>query len=332
MKKYDLELINCPLCHSASYSIYIKNAKELYNNLDEYFNVCRCNQCEHFFTNPRPTIKSIAYFYPDNAGYYNPSTYIEPKGFQYRVYKQILNVLYGYQLQTDVSTVVAYSVYFFKQRQIKVSHLPEFIEDGKLLDIGCSYGNYLKKMQTLGWKHLYGTEINENAVTYACEKLHLNNVQKSFFEESDFSRDFFDVVNMNMVLEHVFNPNITMQKVNKILKPNGQLMISVPDISGFESRFYKQYFYGLQVPEHLHHFSPKTITELLEKHGFIVEKIVHQNFDRDFVASSGYMKNKLLSKVLSNKIIRKTFVKLFVFILANMGKTSRMSIYARKIS
>jgi len=134
-----------------------------------------------------------------------------------------------------------------------------------------------------------------------------------------------------MVLEHVYNPNLTMQKIYKILKPNGQVMISVPDIYGFESLFYKQYAYGLQVPEHLHHFSPNTIRYLLNNNGFKVEKILHQNVDRDLVASAGYMKNKLLSKLLSNKFFRKTFVKVFVLFLALIGKTSRMSIYARKI-
>jgi len=137
---------------------------------------------------------------------------------------------------------------------------------------------------------------------------------------------------MNMVLEHMYYPMQIVQKVHNILKPNGQLIISVPDISGFESSFYKAYAYGLQVPEHLHHFSPKTVRLLLEENGFNVEKIVHQNFDRDLVASAGYMQNNRLSKILRNKIIRKTFVKFFVSLLAVMGKTSRMSIYARKFA
>jgi len=328
MDKYNLENINCPLCNSNRSTIYIKNAKELYNDMDEYFNVERCEDCGHYFTNPRPTMDTIEYFYPDSAGYYQPNKYKEKSGWSYEVYKKILNIFYGYNLNTNSNDIIARIIYLLKKRTIEVSHIPKYIENGKLLDIGCSYGNYLKKMETLGWE-VYGTEINEKAVEYANEKLKLD-VDNIFFEENQYVDSFFDIVNMNMVVEHIYEPNNTIKEVARILKNNGQLMLSVPDISGFESTFYKQYAYGLQVPEHLQHFTPRTITILLEQNGFKVEKIVHQNFDRDLVASAGYMKNKLLSKILDNKFVRKTVVKLFVTILANIGKTSRMSIYARK--
>ena len=331
MLKYDFELINCPLCNSSEYNVYIENAKELYNDMDEYFNVCKCNKCEHIFTNPRPTKGTIDYFYPDKAGYYQPVDYQEHSGLKYEIYKKILNIFYGYKLKTNINSIFATLVYILKKRYIQSSHIARFKERGKLLDIGCSYGSYLKKMQFLGWD-VYGTEINKEAVKYAKENLNLDNIKNSFFEDTNFKKDFFDVVNMNMVLEHVYEPELTVKKIYGILKLNGQLMISVPDISGFESLFYKQYAYGLQVPEHLHHFSPKTIKQLLENNGFKVEKIIHQNIDRDLVSSAGYMKNKILSKILSNKFVRKTFVKLFISFLALIGKTSRMSIYARKIS
>jgi len=330
MKQYNVETVNCPLCHSSRYELYIENAKELYNNLDEYFNVTKCIQCTHIFTNPRPTQDTIEYFYPNTAGYYQPPETIMKQGFPYEVYKKILNIFYGYHLESKSNFLLASIVGFLKKRQIETSHMPRYIKNGKLLDIGCSYGSYLHKLNQLGW-NVYGTEINEKAIAYAKKEFNLINIENNFFENTKFEDLSFDVINLNMVLEHMYDPHITMDMISKILKDKGQLILSVPDIKGFESSVYKQYAYGLQVPEHLHHYSPKTIKTLLSKHGFIIEKIVHHNFDRDLVASAGYMQNKRLSNFLKNKFIRTSVVKIFVWFLALIGKTSRMSIYAKKL-
>lgn len=327
---YDLETVNCPICNSGDYKIYVEGAKELYNNFDEYFDVCKCSKCGHLFTNPRPTAETIKYFYPDTAGYYKPVKYEEEKSYKYEVYKGVLNRYYGYRLDAKVNAFIVMFMRLFRNNSIKVSHMPHFIQNGKLLDIGCSYGAYLKKMKSLGW-NVYGTEINEKAADYAINNQGIKNIEKCFFEKSKYEDNYFDVINMNMCLEHVYDLNKTIKKTKDYLKRNGQLLISVPDITGFEAKVYKQYAYTLQVPQHLNHFSPESIRMLLEKHGYRVENIVHHSFDRDLVASAGYMKNKQLSKVLTNPFVRKTIIKAFVLFLSRIGKTSRMSIYARKI-
>jgi len=329
MSKYSLEKTKCPLCSSDKSEIYIKNARELYNDMEEYFNVEVCKDCGHYFTNPRPTKETIGYFYPDNAGYYKPKVYKEPTSYFYKVYKSILNRYFEYNLDVEISPILTNLVYLFKRNYFFTTHIPKFKKDGKLLDIGCSFGNYLIKMKSFDWD-VYGTEINEKAVKFANSQLGLENVQNLFFEENNFKKKYFDVVNMNMVLEHVYDPNMTIKKIYDILKNNGELMLSVPDISGFEAQFHKEFAYTLQVPEHLHHFTPKTIKKLLENNGFEVVKIVHQNSDRDFVAPFQYKDNKVLAKFFHNQFIRKVFVKLFINFLAMIGKTSRMSIYARK--
>lgn len=331
MKKYSLETIDCPLCKASDYSIYIKSAKELYNNLDEYFNVQMCENCGHYYTNPRPTKETISYFYPDEAGYYTPTIYKEPSGFFYKIYKSILNLYFGYNLDVNIPPIFTKIVFFFKKSYFYTSHIPRFKANGKLLDIGCSYGNYLVKMRNFGWD-VYGTEINSKAVEFAQNNLKLKNVKNIFFEEYPFKGEYFDVVNMNMVLEHVYDPSFNIKKIYDILKKDGGLMISVPNMDGFEAKLHKEYAYTLQVPEHLHHFTPKRITKLLEDNAFEVIRIVYQNSDRDFVAPFGYKNSKFYYKLFHNKIIRKIFVKSFINLLSMLGKTSRMSIYARKIN
>ncbi len=329
--EYKLQKVDCPFCHSSGYDVYIKGAKELYNNTGEIFDVVKCRDCSFIYTNPRPTKETMNYFYPDSAGYYQPALDdgINSDSFKGRILGSILKHCFNYEVDASYGAFVAQLLKFLLSRKDILLRIPKFVKGGRLLDIGCSWGGYLSQMQDYGWD-VYGTEINENAVKYAHEKLGLENIRQGFFEDLSWEQDFFDAVNMNMVLEHLYDPDENLRLVNSAMKQNGQLIIVVPDISGVEARLYKDKAYTLQVPQHLNHFSPKTITNFLNKAGFNVEKIVHHQFDRDLVASADYLKNKLLSKILHNRLVRKSFVKMAVALLALFEKTSRMSVYAKK--
>lgn len=328
---YQRETVNCPCCGSANYETYIENAKEFYNNLPEFFNVVRCSDCDFIFTNPRPTKETISFFYPDTAGYYQPVERNKPTTHSFRknLSNAVLKHCFNYQLQTSCGPAVAHFLKLLMAKRIALMHIPPFVPGGRLLDIGCAWGNYLAQMRDLNWD-VYGTEINEKAVKYASEELHLKNVRHGFFEDVAWETEFFDVVNMHMVLEHLHQPLQSLKIVNSVMKPKATLMLSVPDISGFEARIYKDKAYTLHVPQHLNHFSPKTVTSFLNKAGFTIEKIIHHRFDRDLVASAQYLDNKLPAKLLHNKIVRKTVVRATVWLLAALGKTSRMSVYANK--
>ena len=330
--KYELEYVDCPLCGCNKYKIYIKNAKELYNGFNELFDVVKCNRCEFIYTNPRPTKETISYFYPDNAGYYKPQVALTEKknDLKYKFFNSILKYKYHYPLKTNTPKFFALLLGTLFKHRLDCAHIPSYKKNGVLLDIGCSWGNYLKKMYNLGWQ-VYGTEINSKACQFAKNELDLNNIYNGFFEDFSWGDNFFDVVHMSMVLEHLYEPNLILKKIHRCLKPNGLLIFSVPDISGFEAKLYKHYCYTLHVPQHLNHFSTKTITRFLSQNGFQILKIKHHNFDRDLVASAGYGKHRIIAKIFHNKVIRKTLIKSFVYLLSRFGKTSRMSIYVEKI-
>ncbi len=236
---------------------------------------------------------------------------------------------YGYEFASPYGGFVAFLLRCFFWRKLATAGIPEFVSGGRLLDVGCSWGSYLSRMAGYGWD-VYGLEFNVKAARYARDVLGLRNISVGSFGASDYRDNFFDVVHMSMVLEHLHNPVDSLLKAAGILKPGGQLIVSVPDITGFEAVIYGRFAYTLQVPQHLNHFSPATITSVLAMAGFVVERIVHQNFDRDLVSSSDYLDSRILSRVLHNRLIRKTVVKSFVSLLAFFGRTSRMTVYARR--
>jgi 2-polyprenyl-3-methyl-5-hydroxy-6-metoxy-1,4-benzoquinol methylase len=324
---YILETVNCPVCGGNNYKPYITDAKELYGGTDNFFNVVKCCDCQMIFTNPRPTKDTIGFFYPDSAGYYQPDSRNKDNSIEEKITKTVLANYYGYQFESPFGKFWAFLFKKIFWHKLAVAHIPRFVPGGRLLDIGCSWGSFAAKMTRYGWE-VHGIEINKKAVEYAKNTLGLNNIFNGFFDEYKCPEDFFDVVHMSMALEHIHEPAECLNRVYKFLKKGGQLILSVPDISGFEARIYGKYAYTLHVPQHLNHFSPVTIKSMLNKTGFTVKKIVHQSSAKDLVASAQYLDNKLPHRILKSKPVRRIFVKPFVFLLSRCGKTSRMSIYA----
>jgi 2-polyprenyl-3-methyl-5-hydroxy-6-metoxy-1,4-benzoquinol methylase len=334
--KYDLETVPCALCGSDRHDVYLPRAKELYNGLDARFDVVRCRQCGFIFTNPRPTASTIDCFYPDSAQYYQPKKSRlkggnwSRKKWKRALQQSVLSRRFGYPLHRLTPLLDALPAYAWR-RKLRLAHVPHFVAKGRLLDIGCAWGGYLWRMQELGWE-VHGIELNAEAARFAREELELANVRAGSFADLDYPEASFDVVHMSMVLEHLHDPAEALRRIHGLLRPGGQFILSVPDISGFEARLFKDKCYTLQVPQHLSHFSPETATRFLRGAGFSVEEILHQRAKRDFIQSAEYLDNKVLVRVLKHPLVRGAVLGPLVAVLAALGRTSRMSIFARKES
>lgn len=298
-----MEAVTCDLCGEDNYQP-ILSGRDLYNNLPGNFTVVKCNNCGFVFTNPRPSQQELAQYYPDSAGYFNP----------------------------ELETAPIENLDSLSKRNREIAGVPNFVPDGKLLDVGCSYGLFLRQMANLGWTVL-GIEQNRKAAEFGRARHGVTIINDTF--ENTRLEEKFDAITLRMVLEHMPSPSRVLEKVNRCLEENGQLIVIVPDFSGLEFRLYRQYCYALQLPTHLNHFTPDSLRRICEEHGFRLEKIVHHKFDRDFVASAQYLKSKgliykWLAGILQCRWIRQTIVKTIMYLLSRLGMTSRMTVYFRK--
>jgi 2-polyprenyl-3-methyl-5-hydroxy-6-metoxy-1,4-benzoquinol methylase len=332
--KYELEWVDCGICGSAKQAPFLSRVKELYNGFDEYFDLVECLDCSFIYTNPRPTAATISCFYPDTAKYYQPRESRITDGnfsrekWKRRLQQSVLTNTFRYEMP-KVSRFLEAPLSPWLRKGLFYAHVPKFVKSGRLLDIGCSWGGYLMRMQELGWE-VYGVDLNAKATEFAREELGLTNVHCGFSDDLNFPDGYFDVVHMSMVLEHLHQPAKALQDVWRLLGEGGQLVLSVPDISGVESRLFKDKFYSLHVPQHLNHFSPQTITCLLERNGFRVERFIHKKSRKDFIESAKYANENILGRIILNPIVKKLVLKPLVNLLSVMGKTSRMSIFAIK--
>ena len=137
---------------------------------------------------------------------------------------------------------------------------------GRVLDVGCGRGLLLKVFRNRGWE-VAGTELSDQAASYAREVLHLP-VQTGNLEQLNLPANQFDAVVMWHVLEHLPEPRATLAVVNRVLKPGGVFIASVPNFGGWEARFSRDKWFHLDVPRHLTHFTNESLRHLLRDTGF----------------------------------------------------------------
>lgn len=142
----------------------------------------------------------------------------------------------------------------------------ELSRGGALLDIGCNSGAFLQTMRDDAWK-LHGIEISSDQARRA----QVNSGARVFVGDvldAPFAPESFDVVTCLHVMEHMYQPKEVLARVWSWLKPGGILYIQVPNIEGLEASLFGSYWFGLELPRHLYHFSPASLRRLLTQSGY----------------------------------------------------------------
>lgn len=137
---------------------------------------------------------------------------------------------------------------------------------GTILDIGCSSGGFLGTMKSGSWK-LYGIEMEASTA----DRARLATGAEVFVGnavDAPFAAQSFDVITCFDVLEHVYDPPEFLTRVQKWLKPGGIFFVMLPNIDSWEARMFGSFWYGLELPRHLTHFSPKSLRHLMTRLGF----------------------------------------------------------------
>ncbi|WP_296146334.1 class I SAM-dependent methyltransferase [uncultured Flavobacterium sp.] len=149
---------------------------------------------------------------------------------------------------------------------------------GNILDIGAGTGDFLLVAKNNGWKAV-GIEPSEKARNIAKAKgveLKLN--------LSDFENNSFDIITMWHVLEHVPNLEEQIKELKRLVKPNGSILIAVPNFKSFDANYYKEFWAAYDVPRHLWHFSKTAIKKLFAKEDLELVEILPMKFDSFYVS------------------------------------------------
>ncbi len=123
-----------------------------------------------------------------------------------------------------------------------------FKQSGRMLDVGCATGVFLQWFQAGGSWDLYGLELSEGAARVA--RAAGLNVFIGQLEEAAYPENYFDVVTFWDVLEHISDPRSALLETRRILKPDGILVLRLPNAASLDARIFRQYWSGLDAPRH----------------------------------------------------------------------------------
>jgi 2-polyprenyl-3-methyl-5-hydroxy-6-metoxy-1,4-benzoquinol methylase len=155
---------------------------------------------------------------------------------------------------------------FYKIFEKLISNISIYKANGKLLDIGCGIGLLLDVARSKGYS-VEGVEISEFAANFAKEKLGLE-VKNCSLEEANYADNLFDIIVINHVMEHLENPKAVLEEINRILKPDGLLVIGVPNFGSYFSYIKRTKWYSLQPGSHIWHFNTQSMETFLINHNF----------------------------------------------------------------
>jgi len=152
------------------------------------------------------------------------------------------------------------------------------VSSGRILDVGCSSGHFLKVAAEHGFE-AYGIEPNPRMVRFAQQELGLSGVQCGTLAQDLFSERYFDVITMWDVLEHVEAPGALLSQARDILKPGGWLFAYTENFDSLNVYLTGSYSEMIVPDVHLRHYTPQTFRREVEQAGFELERVYTEGLD-----------------------------------------------------
>jgi len=290
--RFELEETRCPLCqHNKKKTIFVGRDRQCKKKGE--FRVVECETCGLLYTDPRPSQETIGYFYPLDYGPYEgffiPQVEVFnrrkglPASMKNELKYRILKNYYSYQALQPVTrfpgfdklpagmrrAVLKIFQYYFRKRYYRI---PVWRESGRALDIGCGSGAYLLLLKNIGW-NVVGADISDNVASEVREAgipILTGELEKLGLEPCSF-----DLITMWHTLEHLPSPIESLQEIHRLLKNNGSLLIEVPNSVSIVAKVFGSNWFAWDLPRHLYHFSPVSLSRMLTRAGFRVVSIRH---------------------------------------------------------
>jgi SAM-dependent methyltransferase len=173
---------------------------------------------------------------------------------------------------------------------------------GKALDVGCAAGFCMQALRELGFE-AHGVEVSETIAGHAIERLGFDAVHIGTLEDAPFEDHTFDLITMWDVIEHVADPHALLARARELLRPGGVLVLETQNIDSAFARALGRRWHHYKHAEHIYHFTPTSLRQLLDAAGFEVGTMTPRYGGKyvslDFIAERAGRIHPLLSKALA---------------------------------
>ncbi|MCX6554500.1 MAG: class I SAM-dependent methyltransferase [Candidatus Aminicenantes bacterium] len=299
--------VNCPLCGSPDSRLRYPASKgkgeamtaERFRctstSLSRHGDIVQCNRCRLLFSNPQ----------------LHPGQVLD-------IYRAVEDPLYQEEAAARERT--------FARSLLQLHDLAK--PPGRLLDVGCYTGVFMKTAAAAGWK-VTGVELSAWAAAIA-QKESLGPVHASALEDAGLEAASFDVITLWDVLEHLSRPVAMLENVRRLLKPGGIVAVSTHRVDSFAARILGGR-YPFFMDMHLVHFSKPSLERMLVACGFEVlacrrhERVLRLGYflDRLEARARFLPLRKLFAWLARRRFLRERFIAIGFLGLAN--------VFARKI-
>lgn len=225
---------NCDLCGSRSVR-QLYTATDRLRNSNESFCVARCGGCGVLRTLPAMSDIELSPYYPND--YWGDQKPPSPAWIQS-----------SQREKTDFLRTCG-------------------LNRGKILDVGCGAGLFLRALDGNSWAR-FGVETGLEASRLAAGALGPARIFNSSLGEARLGTADFDVVTLWSALEHMNNPRSNLFEARRLVRPGGTIIVQVPNASSYQARMFKGKWFALDAPRHRYHFNPVVLKALLGDAGF----------------------------------------------------------------
>ncbi|MBI4456229.1 MAG: class I SAM-dependent methyltransferase [Acidobacteria bacterium] len=231
----------CPICEARELQVLFEEAYDYITG--EVFQVWHCHKCEVGFTSPQP--QNLEPYYPP----------------EYRRY---------------TGPVPALLKSLYRHRARGWSRMAQ--KPGRALELGCGDGVMLETLRQAGWS-VFGMERTPAMAKVAHQTLELPIFVGGL--EALLPEARFDLIIAFQALEHMRDPLAILKQCAILLKSGGMLIVSVPNLDSWQARYAGCHWFHLDVPRHLYHFSPRSLSKLLSLAGLTACKVNFVSYEQD---------------------------------------------------
>ena len=262
-----------------------------YSVSQEIFDLYHDEKLDMLITSPQPSLENL-------GKYYESVDYISHTDSKRSLFEKCYHFIKSIALKNKLSLV----------NSLQPSQ-------GSILDIGAGTGDFLSVVKENGWITI-GVEPSDKAKAIA------KNKGVAFVDQtSELENNSFDIITMWHVLEHVPNLDNQLKELKRLLKPNGNLIIAVPNFKSFDAKHYGNFWAAYDVPIHFWHFSKTAIKRLFAKEDMELVQVLPMKFDSFYVS--------LLSE--KHKTGKMNFIKAFFIGLQSNWKAKKNFEYSSHI-
>lgn len=228
-----------------------------YSVSGEEFQLIHNTELDMLETDPQPSEDTL-------GDYYESDDYISHTDGKRNLFEKVYHIIKSVALKRKLKLINSFQS---KHKQI--------------LDVGCGTGDFLQVAKEYNWT-VSGIEPNEKARVVANQKT--DNAVFEIKHLLTFEPNSFDVITLWHVLEHLPKLETHISIFESLLKPNGHLVIAVPNFKSYDANHYNHFWAAFDAPRHLWHFSQTAISRLVERKNMTVVKTVPMIFDAYYVS------------------------------------------------